>query len=65
MKNSEQIQILLTIVLIMISSLTLGIVSAIDIGGESAIRETVKTCVEKTRECKPMYDFYKIGESKK
>lgn len=65
MKNSEPFQILLPIILIIISASTLGIVSGMNVGRESATRETVKICVERPQECKTMYDFHKIGESKK
>lgn len=65
MKNSESPQILFPIILIIISVSTLGIVSGIDVGRESATKETVKKCVENHEKCKSMYDFHKIDESKK
>lgn len=62
--SSNNIQILLSLVLITISSLTFGIVNGIEIGKNSATRETVKICVEKPSACKTKYDYYKLENQK-
>jgi len=63
--NNEFTLIGLTFIVAIIGSLFIGTVYGIELGEKSAIRETVKTCVEKPQECKIMYEFYKLSESKK
>ena len=48
-----------------IGSLFVGTIYGIELGEKSATKETVKICVEKPQECKIMYEFYKLSESKK
>jgi hypothetical protein len=52
-------------IVVLFGSLFVGTVYGHSLGEKSGTYNTVKTCVETPQECKIMYDYYKLSESKK